>query len=256
VTPLDLPPHPQPLSPKGERGGRLPAIRAVFLDAVGTLIHPEPPAPVVYAAVARRFGSRLDTAAIAPRFAAAFARQEALDCAAGLRTSEERELARWRAIVGAVLDDVSDPESCFQELYAHFAAAGAWRCQPGTQEVLEGLAARGCAVGIASNFDHRLRGVAAGLAELRPARHLVISSEVGWRKPAPAFFAAVCAAVGRDAAEVLFVGDDFANDYEGALAAGLRALLLDPGSRSPVSAAQRVLTLGDLLPCFPHPPAA
>jgi putative hydrolase of the HAD superfamily len=247
VTPLGPPPHPQPLSPKGERGEKPSAVRAVFLDAVGTLIHPEPPAPVVYAAVARRFGSRLDTAAVAARFAAAFTRQEALDLAAGLRTDEERELARWRAIVAEVLDDASDPESCFQELYAHFAAAGAWRCEPETRDVLEGLAARGCTVGIASNCDRRLRSVAAGLPELRPARHLIISSEVGWRKPAPAFFAAVCAAVGRTPAEVLFVGDDFANDCEGARAAGLRALLLDPRGRFPLPAEERIAHLRELL---------
>jgi putative hydrolase of the HAD superfamily len=223
-----------------------PTIRVVFLDAVGTLIHPEPPAPVVYAEIGRRFGSRLDTPTITARFAAAFARQEALDHAAGLRTSEEREVARWRAIVGEVLDDVSDPESCFQELYTHFAGAAAWRCEPGAHEVLSILVARGYEVGIASNFDHRLRGVAAGLPELRPARHLVISSEVGWRKPAPAFFAAVCAAVGRPPAEVLFVGDAFANDYEGARAAGLPVLLLDPRGRYPLPPEERIRNLGEL----------
>jgi putative hydrolase of the HAD superfamily len=229
----------------------MPAVRAVFLDAVGTLIHPEPPAPVVYAAVARRHGSRLDLPKIGNRFVAAFLRQEVLDQAAGLRTDEEREVERWRAIVGEVLDDVSDPESCFQELYAHFATAGAWRCEAGTREVLEGLAGRGFEVGIASNFDHRLHGVAAGLPELRPARHLVISSQIGWRKPAPAFFAAVCAAVGRDPAEVLLVGDDFANDCEGAKAAGLRALLLDPHDHSLLPPAERISHIGELLNILP-----
>jgi putative hydrolase of the HAD superfamily len=225
----------------------LPAIHAVFLDAVGTLIHPEPPAPTVYAAAARRFGSRLGLPEIAARFAAAFRRQEALDRAAGLRTSEEREVARWRAIVAEVLDDMSDPERCFQDLYAHFAGAAAWRCEPGTREVLATLAGRGYELGIASNFDHRLRGIAAELPELRPVPHLVISSEVGWRKPAPAFFAAVCTAAGRNPAEVLFVGDDFANDYEGARAAGLRALLLDPRGRCSLPPAERIAHVGELL---------
>jgi putative hydrolase of the HAD superfamily len=229
-----------------------PAIRAVFLDAVGTLIHPGPPAPVVYEAVALRHGSRLDLATIAARFVAAFTLEEEQDHAAGLRTGEEREVARWRAIVAAVLDDVSDPESCFQELYAHFAGAGAWRCESGTREVLAALAARGYEVGIASNFDHRLRGVASGLPELRPARHLVISSEVGWRKPAQAFFAAVCAAVGREPAEVLFVGDDLANDYEGARSAGLRAVLFDPRTRAPLPRPERIPHLRDVLALLPQ----
>src|SRR5207302_1039003 len=49
-------------------------VRAVFFDAVGTLIHPEPPAGAVYAEVGRRHGSRLTAAEIARRFAAAFRR--------------------------------------------------------------------------------------------------------------------------------------------------------------------------------------
>src|SRR5581483_10886690 len=159
----------------------LPAV--VVFDAVGTLIHPEPPAPVVYASVGRRFGSRLDEAAIRTRFRAAFRRQEEADYAGNLRTDERREFARWQAIVGEVLDDVTDAEKCFQELYAHFARADAWRCESQTAEVLAGLAARGHVLGIASNFDHRLRGLVENMPALGPIRYLVISSEVGWRKP-------------------------------------------------------------------------
>ncbi len=92
--------------------------RVVFFDAVGTLIHPEPSAPAVYAAVGRRFGSRLDVETIARRFRDAFRRQETIDRLAGWRTDEGRELARWPAIVAETLADIADPEACFRELYA------------------------------------------------------------------------------------------------------------------------------------------
>jgi putative hydrolase of the HAD superfamily len=200
----------------------------IYFDAVGTLLHPEPSAAAVYATVGRRFGSQLDEAAVAVRFRAAFQRQEEIDRAAGLRTDEEREVARWRSIVGEVFDDISDEEGCFQELYMHFARAGAWACVPETADVLGTLAARGHVLGIASNFDHRLRGLVEQLPALRPIRHLVISSEIGWRKPASAFFAAMCRQAGSPADQVLYVGDDRINDYEGARAAGLRAVLLAP----------------------------
>jgi putative hydrolase of the HAD superfamily len=208
-----------------------PGTRAIFFDAVGTLIFPDPPAPHVYAAVGRRFGSRLHEAEIAARFHAAFRREEDRDLANDLRTSEAREVERWQSIVGAVLDDVSDAEVCFRELFAHFARPEAWRCDAEAGPVLEQLAERGYVLGLASNYDARLRSVAAGLAELRPIRHLVISSEVGWRKPASGFFAALCEAAGLPPRQILLVGDDRVNDYEGAQAAGLQALLLDPARK-------------------------
>lgn len=225
--------------------------RAVFFDAVGTLIHPDPPAPAVYAEAARRFGSRLDLAAVTTRFRAAFRRQEEIDRSGGLRTGEAREVARWRAIVAEVLDDVSDPESCFDFLYAHFARPSAWRTEPEAAAVLAELTRRGYRLGIASNFDERLRRVAEGLPGLAPVQHLVISSEVGWRKPAPAFFHQLWAQSGLAPAEVLLVGDDPVNDYGGAHACGLHALLYDPDGTAPVPAEARLSRWAELLAPVP-----
>lgn len=220
---------------------------AVFFDAVGTLIHPEPSAPAVYAAIGRRFGSRREESDIAPRFRAAFRHQEEIDYTAGLRTSEERELARWRSIVREVLDDVTDAEACFQELYAHFARTEAWRCVPETATVLETLAARGHVLGIASNFDRRLRKIAAKLPELRAIRHLVVSSEIGWRKPAAAFFAEMRREAVAPAERILYIGDDPVNDYQGGRAAGLQAVLLAPCGRAGIPPEACITSLSALL---------
>ncbi len=224
----------------------LAPVRAVVFDAVGTLLHPEPPVGAVYHAVGARHGSRLPREVVRARFHAAFARQEEADRAAGLRTDEARELARWRAIVAEVFDDVRDLEGCFQELYAHFASPGSWRCAAGSGGALRALAGRGLRVGIASNFDARLHGLVAGLEELASVRHVVVSSEVGWRKPSPRFFEAVCRQVGLAAPEVLLVGDDFENDYAGATAAGMGALLLGAEARE-VPEARRLASLNDLV---------
>src|SRR3954454_23800151 len=97
------------------------SVRALFFDAVGTLIHPDPPAPVVYAVIAQRYGSRLDVAAIAPRFRTAFRQEEELDRRYDWATSEAREILRWQRIVAAVLDDVTDADPCFQELFTHYS---------------------------------------------------------------------------------------------------------------------------------------
>lgn len=218
---------------------------AVFFDAVGTLIHPDPPAAVVYAEVGHRFGSHYSAETIGPRFARAFDRQERHDQTLGLATSEDREIERWRQIVTDVLDDVTDVEACFQELFSHFALAAAWRCEAEASGVLSQLAGRGLILGLASNYDRRLRSVVAGLPALAPIQQLAISSEIGWRKPARAFFQSACRLVGVPAERILFVGDDPVNDYDGASSAGLHAVLYDP--REQAAHPARIRQLSELL---------
>src|SRR5207249_2512212 len=101
---------------------------------------------------------------------------------------ESREWQRWRALVASVLDDVTDPDECFRILHAHFAQPTAWRCEPGTAETIRSLRQAGYVVGMASNFDHRLHQVAAGLPDLAGLDHVVVSSKVGWKKPSRQFF--------------------------------------------------------------------
>lgn len=223
-------------------------VRAVIFDAVGTLIHPDPPAPFRYAEVGRRFGSRRDAADIDQRFLTAFRREEAIDRTSGYRTSEVRELRRWRDIVAYVLDDVRDPEACFQELFAWFAHPQAWRLAPDAADVLAQLAGRQLRLGIASNYDHRLYHVIKGMDGLRPASGMVvISAEVGWRKPARGFFEALRSAAGVEAGETLYVGDDVVNDYQGAREAGMSALLYDPRGRHGDAGAEFVGSLSEVV---------
>jgi putative hydrolase of the HAD superfamily len=225
----------------------LRGLRAVCFDAVGTLIHPDPPAAVVYAAVGRRFGSRLTVEAIGPRFVRAFQREEAVDQENGLRTSEARERERWHRIVTEVLDDVVDIDACFHELFEHFARPTSWRCDHQGAVVLNTLAERGLELAMASNYDRRLYSVCAGLPELAPVQHVIISSEVGWRKPAAEFFAGVTRTIGASSEDILLVGDDPMNDFAGARAVGLRAILFDPIGRTQGPSGERISRLSELV---------
>ena len=222
-------------------------IRAVVFDAVGTLIRLEPPAGDVYADFAARFGSRLDAAEIRRRFGVAFAAQERVDAEREHRTDEGRERERWQQIVGEVIEDIDDAPGCFQALYDHFALPSAWCCDADAAHVLASLKRRGFVLGMASNFDHRLRPIAAGLPDLALLDHLWISSEIGWKKPAIGFFGHVRSTLGTRPGQILFVGDDLTNDYTGALAAGMPTLLLDPRGRSDLPADRRIARLADLL---------
>lgn len=210
---------------------RLDGIRAVAFDAVGTLIFPNPGAAVVYAEAAARHRLTVDPAEIGPKLWQQFRVEEEIDRTAGWVTSEQREKDRWRNIVFAALPGAT--EELFRELYHHFAQPRAWAVPPDAAEVLTELHRRGFLLAMASNYDSRLASVVNGHPDLAPVRdRLVISSLVGFRKPAPAFFTfGVLPAMGVARNEILFVGDDHENDYLGATAAGMRAVLLDPKSQ-------------------------
>lgn len=76
---------------------------------------------------------------------------------------------------------------------------------------------------------------------------VVTSVEHGRRKPSPCIFHRALALSGGAPAAALYVGDSFTADYEGALAAGLRPLLIDPQCRHPVPDAHRIATITDTL---------
>ena len=219
-------------------------IRAVFFDAVGTVLHPTPGAPVIYAEAAARYGLPADPGVILDRFREAFRLEEAADERAGWATSEEREVARWRAIVRATLPGA--PDECFDELYHHFARPEAWRVPDDAPALFDHLTGRGLRSGLASNYDSRLESVLAGRPELAPlADRVVISSRVGVRKPGAGFFERLTELAGCRPGEVVLVGDDYENDYLGATAAGMRAVLLDPKGRHP-DVPERVASLREL----------
>jgi putative hydrolase of the HAD superfamily len=218
--------------------------RAVFFDAVGTLLFPRTPVARTYAEHACRHGANMSEEQVRHAFREAFARQEQLDLAAGWRTDEARERTRWRAIVADVLP-AADAEPCFAGLWDWFADPAAWSVHPEAAEILTELSHRGLSVGIGSNFDARLLPLVDHFPELAPVRgRCVVSSLVGWRKPAPEFFAALAGVAGCEPAQVLYVGDDPRNDLEGATAAGLRAVLLDPDADR--SHPARIRSLRDL----------
>jgi len=208
-----------------------PNYKWIAFDAVGTVIQPNPPAGDVYYQTAQRFGSQLERDEISRRFKKAFRETERNDAAADLSqrlvTSEAREKERWQEIVATVIDDISDGAACFAELFGHFARPQSWTCFDDVPATLGWLKAQGYGVAIASNFDSRLHAVCDGFDALRQINIRIISSEVGCRKPGRGFFDALVSRAGCQPEEVLMVGDDFANDIEGARHAGLGAVLIN-----------------------------
>ena len=104
----------------------------------------------------------------------------------------------------------------------------AWRVFSDVAPAIERIRRIGIKLLIGSNFDSRLRGVVAGLPEIADLEStLVISSEIGVRKPHPRFFRAACERLGCEPSGLLCVGDDERNDVQGAIRAGAHAVLVD-----------------------------
>lgn len=197
-------------------------IRAVLFDAVGTLIYPQPSVAEVYHREAQKLGSKYSENEIAGRFRAAITRHHQ-----GGQTSEHQERERWRKIVYDVIDDVADTqELLLSELWQHFGAASSWRLFEDVAPTWQDLSRRGYLLGIASNFDSRLRTICRGLPPLTECRHVFVSSEVGFPKPEPKFYRAVEAQLALGPDQILLIGDDHAADVAGPLAAGWQAIWL------------------------------
>jgi putative hydrolase of the HAD superfamily len=203
-------------------------VRFVLFDAVGTLIYPLPSVSEVYATYGQKYGSRLTSADIHPRFLAAFAKTTP-----GAATSEAHERERWRQIVREVLEDVVEQhDALFAELWQHFGTSSNWQLFDDVAPVWQELCRRGLAIGIASNFDARLRCVCAGHAPMKTCERWFVSSEVGYAKPDPRYFAAIAAQLSAAPEEILLIGDDPMRDFKAASAAGWRALLIDRAATS------------------------
>ncbi len=202
-------------------------IEGIVLDAVGTLIDPNPPVAVVYAQAAARQGLVVEVLEVKRRFHQFFRVDEIDEQLGPLATDEATEYRRWRRIVGNVLPDIPDPDRAFDELWSHFGTSSAWRAFDDVAPTIAAFRELGINFVIASNFDSRLRGVVEGLPALADCGDkLVISSEVGFRKPHQAFYQHACAQLGLPPERVLCVGDDPENDVNGPIRAGLNGLLI------------------------------
>lgn len=90
---------------------------------------------------------------------------------------------------------------------------------------LRKLRARGMKIGVCSNlaaeYGHTVRTMLPGLDAF------IFSYEVGAKKPDPKIYEEVCHQMGCRPREVLFIGDSKRADFEGPMAFGMHAQLLD-----------------------------
>ncbi|MGI8779253.1 MAG: HAD family hydrolase [Solirubrobacteraceae bacterium] len=207
---------------------------AVLLDAMGTLLRFEDPAPRLRASMRGRFGVDVGAAAAGAAIRAEIAFYRAHlhsggDIAA-LAALRERSADAMRPALPPAL-----ARAPTGELTAALLDAIAFSAYPDAAPALRALRAAGCALVVVSNWDVSLheRLAETGLGALVDGA--VASAELGAAKPAPAIFEHALTRAGVPAERAWHVGDSVDEDVEGALAAGIRPVLVarDGARRAP-----------------------
>jgi putative hydrolase of the HAD superfamily len=204
---------------------------AVTLDAMGTLVTIEPPAPRLQRSLVRRLGIAVDLARCEGAMRVEM-RHYRTHCV-GARDAPS--LAALRLECASLISDALALEVTGADLLPSLTDAISFRAFPDALPAIEQLAAAGLRLAVIANWDVSLSDVLVrfGLAERFGA--VVTAAAVGAAKPDAAPFRAALDQLGVEAGRAVHVGDDPVTDVAGARAAGLSALLLDRSGRAPDS---------------------
>jgi putative hydrolase of the HAD superfamily len=197
-------------------------MRAMLLDALGTLVDLDPPVPRLRAALGRR------GVTVTEAEAAAAVRAEIGYYRAHLGEGRDAEgLAALRRRCALVLRDALPPaarpadEDGALEVLAEVFRFTAF---PEVPAALRELRAAGWRLVVASNWDVSLHEALAATGLSALVDGAVSSAEAGAAKPDGAIFSAALALAGADAG--VHAGDSVRADVAGALAAGLEPVLV------------------------------
>jgi putative hydrolase of the HAD superfamily len=203
--------------------------RAVLFDALGTLVQLEPPWPLLRGILSSRHGIDVTEAEAKQAMRAEMAyyrahHQEGCD---------DASLAALRRRCALVLHDEIPALAALSQEELTDVLLDSLRFTPfaDAAPVLAELHGAGLRLAVVSNWDCSLKEVLSALGLAATLDAIVVSAEVGARKPAARIFQVALEQLRCEAGEALFVGDSLETDVLGARAAGVRALLLDRTGR-------------------------
>jgi putative hydrolase of the HAD superfamily len=203
-------------------------LRAVVFDVDFTLARPGPDlGPEGYRELGLRHGLDLDPARYEEARAAAFAevkRHPELD-----HDEEIWILFTERVILG--MGGTGDTYAAAVEMEGRWAHSSHFELYDDAVPALADLRARGLLLGLLSNSSRDLDEFVAH--HDLDVDAVLTSSAHGKTKPHETIFRAILDRLGVAAAEAVMVGDTIEDDVEGALAVGMRAVLLDREGRYP-----------------------
>ena len=217
---------------KPDLGVEKPSV--IFFDAVGTVFGVQEGVGMQYAQCADRVGVIVSAAALESAFYAAFkaAGPSVFPLASG-DMIPKLESEWWRSVVFdtfnsvGVVNQFESFDRFFEDVFQYFATAEPWIVYPETIAVLGSLQSLGIPIGIVSNFDSRLHSVLRSLSLTQYFQSVTISTEVGSAKPSGKIFTTALSKHACEASQAWHVGDSFKDDFEAAIAMGLRGIWVD-----------------------------
>lgn len=127
-------------------------------------------------------------------------------------------------------------DACAREMYAEWAACQHFALYDEVPGVLRELASAGIRIGLISNSHRCLASFESHFDLQGLIAASISSSEHGRMKPHPSIFTAALQLVDVPAGEAAMVGDSVRQDVEGALRAGMRAILVHRAGVPPPAA--------------------
>ena len=206
----------------------------VTLDALGTLVALQPPAPLLVGELRTRgveVGVRQAAAAIRAEIAYYRANHDmGADAASRARLRARCTEVLREGLLEAGADVATLPPA---ELQAALLASLRFAAYDDVPPTLRALRAAGHRLVVVSNWDVSLHEMlrATGLRALVDGA--VSSAEAGVPKPGAGIFERALALAGGRAANAVHAGDSLEHDVAGARAAGLRAVLVARGGTPP-----------------------
>ena len=200
--------------------------RAVFFDVDFTLIYPGPTfRGEGYRAFAGRYGMDIDPSRFEAGVASAAPLLESPDDV----YDPEIFIAYTSRIIEVMGGEGARIDDCSREIYREWAACQHFELYDDVPAVLRELADAGLRIGLISN-THRCLVSFQSHFELQGLISATISSsDHGLMKPHPSIFTAALQLVDTKPGDAVMVGDSLKHDVEGALAVGMRAVLLNRG---------------------------
>ncbi len=219
---------------------------ALLLDALGTLVALEPPAPRLRRALSSDFGISVSEEDAERAIAAEIAYYRShLDEGRDESTLAALRRACAQAMGTALPNEARerlDPEALVSVLLKSLEFSVFEDVRPSLRDFRD----RGMRLVVVSNWDVSLADVLGRLELTSLLDGVVTSAEAGARKPQAAIFQRALAMAGAAPDRAIQVGDSLVEDVEGARAAGIEAILLrrDGGSGPP--GVRTITTLAEL----------